>query len=132
MDEGAGRQRVVRQAACRAGAEVAELAADRHPERLDVLEAGAVSGMPAEQPAVPAFGDVKQLTLPSGTVVFWVASVAHGMFGATVMMCRAWAASARVRMRGGESRAFSRTNHSTRLRDTRMPSIARNRAQILR
>src|SRR5436305_6714163 len=56
-------------------------------------------------------------------VMIWVASVAHMIFGATVMMCRSCGVSSRLRARCGDSRAFSRISRSTRLRATRMPSI---------
>jgi hypothetical protein len=71
-------------------------------------------------------------TLPSSTVVIWVASVAHMTFGASVMIRRSCGASGRGQTRCGESRACSRISRSTRLRETRMPSTARSRAQTLR
>jgi hypothetical protein len=71
-------------------------------------------------------------TLPSWTVVTWVASIAHMTFGAEVMIWRWWVLSGLWRGRWGESRACSRITRSRRLRETRMPSHARRRAQTLR
>jgi hypothetical protein len=71
-------------------------------------------------------------TLPSWTVVTWVASVAHITFGASVVMCLSCDVSGRGRARCGESRVCSRISRSTRLRETRMPSMARSRAQTFR
>jgi len=71
-------------------------------------------------------------TLPFCTVVIWVASVAHMTFGAAVMIRRSCAAAGHGWARCGESRACWRISRSTRLRETRMPSSARNRAHTLR
>jgi len=71
-------------------------------------------------------------TLPSCTVVIWVASVAHITLGAVVMIFRSCGASVRVRARCGDSRLCSPITRSTRLRATRMPLITRSRAQTLR
>jgi hypothetical protein len=71
-------------------------------------------------------------TLPSRTVVISVASTAHMTFGAAVMMWRSCAASGWDRVRWGDSKACWRISRSTRLRETRMPSITLKRAQTLR
>src|SRR5512132_1314700 len=71
-------------------------------------------------------------TLPSCTVITCVASIAHMTFGASVTMWRSCAASGRGRVRWGDSSACSRIRRSTRLREVRIPSIARSLAQTLR
>ena len=71
-------------------------------------------------------------TLPAWAVVTWVASVAHITFGASVVMCLSCDVSGRGWARCGESRVCSRISRSTRLRETRTPSIARSRAHTLR
>ena len=71
-------------------------------------------------------------TLPSCTVAIWVASVAHIMLGAVVMILRSCGSSVRVRARWGDNRLCSPIMRSTRLRATRMPSMTRSRAQTLR
>src|SRR5271165_1509188 len=70
--------------------------------------------------------------LPSCAVTICVASVAHITLGASVMICRSCTTSGRARERCGDSRVCSRISRSTRLRDTRMPSITRRRAHTLR
>jgi hypothetical protein len=75
-----------RQAAGGAGAEVAELAADRHADGLGGFETGSPLGhMPSCHPTSSAFQcsmTPNSQTLPSCTVAIWVASVAHIMLGA--------------------------------------------------
>ena len=122
-----------RHAAGGAGADVAEHIADRHADGLDGCVAIAAFGdMPAQRLGIPVFDTPNSQTLPSWTVMIWVASVAHIMFGASVMIFRSCGVVSRGRERCGDSRPFSRISRSTRLRATRMPSITRSLAHTLR
>ena len=76
-----------REPASSAGGEVAELLPDGHGKRLGCLEARAeFRDVPPSISALQCSATPNIQTLPSWTVGIWVASMAHMMFGAGVVI----------------------------------------------